>query len=848
MPCEAAVATDEQQHNIENHTSDNSLPLQSDSFSFIPSNRGFKIACLNVRSLLAHMDELRVLLADNPIDVLAINETWLDSTKSDEEAHISGYRIKRRDRADGQFDDDGESRGGVCFYIRENINFSLRPDLSVDQLENFCLEIRKPSCKPFLLITMYRPPSSTVDKFDLLETLIGKLDAENVEYWLLGDLNCNLGAPTLDHKSRILSGIADLYNLEQLIDEPTRITESSSTMIDLIFTNTPDNVACSGVSHVGISDHSLIYAFRKLSTGLSNKAHKTITYRNFKKFDQASFRADISSQNWEDLKSFDDPNDMWHAWKANFNRIVDKHAPLCVKRVRASKSPWITTLLMRRMHERDIQKIKAIRSKDPVDWAVFKKLRNSVNNEIKLAKESYYKNAFYENEKNPRKTWNIINELTSRKRNEQHINEVKLDEITISDSLKISEEFNNHFASIGPKLAKEIAVCENGRSFLDYLTCKPPNTRFDLRPINCSTVLSVLSKLCKSKATGLDKISARLLRECPDLIAEPLCAIFNRSIETGIFPDEWKCAKVLPLYKHGEHRDMNNYRPISIIPVVAKVFERIIYEQVCAFLTNNGILSNYQSGFRCLHSTVTALLEATNDWAYNIDRGNVNSVVFLDLKKAFDTVNHSILLSKLNAYGFGCSTSNWFASYLDCRSQKCFVNGHLSDYRTLLCGIPQGTILGPLLFLVYINDLPNCLEHSKPRMYADDTHLTFASNNVEDITVFLNQDLANVSEWLVANMLTLNQSKTEFMLIGSRQRLSTFNSAPSLALGGVPIKQVPHTKSLGVHIDENLSWSEHIHKLTKKNCIWHRSPETYQTICPDYDIAIHIKFSDSTPF
>ena len=136
----------------------------------------------------------------------------------------------------------------------------------------------------------------------------------------------------------------------------------------------------------------------------------------------------------------------------------------------------------------------------------------------------------------------------------------------------------------------------------------------------------------------------------------------------------------------------------------------------------------------------------------------MNSVVFLDLKKAFDTVNHSILLSKLNAYGFGCSTNNWFASYLHDRSQKCFVNNHLSDYCTLLCGIPQGTILGPLLFLIYINDLPNCLEHSKPRMYADDIHLTFASNNVKDMNLYLNQDLAKVNEWLVANKLTLNQS------------------------------------------------------------------------------------------
>ena len=261
---------------------------------------------------------------------------------------------------------------------------------------------------------------------------------------------------------------------------------------------------------------------------------------------------------------------------------------------------------------------------------------------------------------------------------------------------------------------------------------------------------------------------------------------------------------------------LNNYRPISIIPVVAKVFERIIYDQIYDYLTKNGLLSDQQSGFRSLHSTVTALLEVTNDWAYNIDKGSVNAVVFLDLKKAFDTVDHHILLSKLYEYGVRGTSYHWFRSYLDNRKQKCFVNGSLSNSQSLTCGIPQGTILGPLLFLIYINDLPNCLSISKPRMYADDTHLTFASNCVDTINEVLNRDLAKVNEWLIANKLTLNASKTEFMLIGSRQRLCTFDKSPSLSIDDKSIKHVSSTKSLGVHIDENLSWNVHIETIAKK--------------------------------
>ena len=186
-------------------------------------------------------------------------------------------------------------------------------------------------------------------------------------------------------------------------------------------------------------------------------------------------------------------------------------------------------------------------------------------------------------------------------------------------------------------------------------------------------------------------------------------------------------------------------------------------------MTNEDIISNHQSGLRSLHSTVTALLEATDDWVFNIDRSSVNAVVFLDLKKAFGTVDHDILLSKMNLYGIQGTALNWFKSYLTNRTQRCFVNGSLSRICSLKCGVPQGTILGPLLFLIYINDLPNCLTSCQPRMYADDTHIKYAVVDVNLIQSNLNHDLDNLNKWLISNKLTLNSAKTEFMLIGSSQ-------------------------------------------------------------------------------
>ena len=318
-----------------------------------------------------------------------------------------------------------------------------------------------------------------------------------------------------------------IYGLQKLITEPTRITESSSSLIDVIFTNCIDRVVCSGVLHIGISDHSLVYVYRKLSPEFAFKGHSTKTYRNFSNFNRENFRRDISRQDWSCTS--DDPNVLWADWKAKFLSIVNSHAPL--------------------------------------------------------------------------KT--------------------------------------------------------------------------------------------KSKATGLNNISAKLIRECADLFSIPLCNIFNNSLRSGLFPDDFKCARVTPLFKQGERTDVNNYRPISVISIIAKVFERIVYDQLYSFLANEEIITNQQSGFRSLHSTVTALLEATDSWALDIDRGNVNAVVFLDLKKAFDTVDHDVLLGKLSLYGVQESPYDfWFKSYLNNRTQKFVVNGSLSKVFSVGCVGP--CILRPI--------------------------------------------------------------------------------------------------------------------------------------------------------
>ena len=251
---------------------------------------------------------------------------------------------------------------------------------------------------------------------------------------------------------------------------------------------------------------------------------------------------------------------------------------------------------------------------------------------------------------------------------------------------------------------------------------------------------------------------------------------------------------------------------------MAKIFEKIIYDQLYNYLNVNDLLTSCQSGFRSLHSTLTALLEASNNWCVNVDKGLLNGVIFIDLKKAFDTIDHEIILQKLAKYGVDQDALKWFKSYLKNRLQRCNVNNHLSSATPLNCGVPQGSIIGPLLFLIYINDLPNCLSLGFPRMYTDDTNVTFAASDMLGLETQINTELKSINLWLRANKLSLNVAKTEFMVISSRQKLQSLNDKTvNINVEGVKINQTDHSKALGLNIDENLYWKEHIHEISKKD-------------------------------
>ena len=426
-------------------------------------------------------------------------------------------------------------------------------------------------------------------------------------------------------------------------------------------------------------------------------------------------------------------------------------------------------------------------------------IQELVNIALRHAKAEYYRNKIAQQNNNPKEAWKTINDLLGRSSNETIVNELKINDSKITSNEEITNAFNEYFTNIGPSLANSID--ESNTSFKTFV--KSAESKMDrFRLVSVGKVVKLLKGLSNCKAAGLDKISGKILKVAANTIAPSLTHIFNHGLISNCFPYEWKMARLVPIHKKGPRNLTENYRPISILPAISKIMERIMYDQIYQYLSDNSLLSEHQFGFRKFHSTASALLDSTNSWYVNMDRKKFNLVVLLDLKKAFDTIDHGILLSKLELYGITGSALSMIRSYLSDRNKKCQLGDLMSTERRVTCGIPQGSILGPLFFLVYINDLPECLNQATPRLFADDTNLTVAGESIQEIELNMNSDLACISEWLLANKLSLNVTKTEFILIGSAHKLNNLVTQPDLKINHKKIKQVCNATVLGVELDD----------------------------------------------
>jgi hypothetical protein len=483
----------------------------------------------------------------------------------------------------------------------------------------------------------------------------------------------------------------------------------------------------------------------------------------------------------------------------------------------AAKSVWLSRALIQEINIKNCLFSKHKKYPySPKIQTKYQKQRNKVTMLLRKAKSDYY-DKLLNDQSDPRKLWKIINSACGRKGNVRFTPTklIRENSEVITGDKELADAFNKYFCGIGPNLAAKIQP--SAVHPLAYLSELPNRNMpyFDLKPVCVDVVLKKLETLNEHKSPGADNLPAKLLKLSAKALADPFTHVINECLTHGQFPNAMKIAKVIPIYKNkGKQTNCGNYRPISILPILSKILEGIVSEQLQSFLTENNLITPKQFGFLKGKSTKDALIDFTNKTFYSLNNGNCVLGVFIDFSKAFDTINHEILLLKLSHYKFTPNAINWFHSYLNGRTQCVQLNNEISQLEEIKCGVPQGSILGPTLFILYINDLVNHTGCFTPILYADDTNLFFESRNLNGDIDLINLGLDLISNWCIANKLTLNLTKTNYIVMKSHQ--NNFVLENQVIMNDHPLNLVDSVKFLGITIDSHLTWKTHIRATCSK--------------------------------
>ena len=437
---------------------------------------------------------------------------------------------------------------------------------------------------------------------------------------------------------------------------------------------------------------------------------------------------------------------------------------------------------------------------------------------IRKEKRAYYKVKFDNAKDNIKKTWNVINGVLNKKNTKKDITDIEVNDKNVSDKQEIVTIFNDYFISIGKKMQDNVKnnITEGNRNKKKQKWLKGNfSSSIFFNPVVSSDIVEIVSKFDSNKSPGYDGIHPKVLKRSISVIAEPLCNIINLALAKGIFPDSLKVAKVIPVFKKGNRSLLTNYRSISVLSVFSKKFEKVIYKNLVSFIECNNILYNRQYGFRRSHSTYHALIDFTKKIANAFENNKFLIGIFFDLSKAFDCIDHNILINKLYFYGIRGVALDMIKSYLTNRKQFVNIDNCSSSYLDILLGVPQGSVLGPLLFLLYVNDLPNASDILSFILFADDTNLFLASNDPTRVGYLLNSELEKVNSWFLTNKLLINFSKTNYMIFKPRNRIIDENLI-NIYINNNEINRVTNVKFLGIKIDNKLTWKDHVNEISQK--------------------------------
>ena len=675
-----------------------------------------------------------------------------------------------------------------------------RPDLRVNGLEAVWVET-KLSQETILIGCFYKPPSALVNYWKLIDESIKKAANTPHKYFILGDFNTDY----LNEPSPHLVDMLQLNHLSQVITAPTRYTDTSATCIDLIITSSKDTVFHTEVRPPICSDHCVPVAVLKNANKIE-KTYKRLIY-DYSSLDIAKLTNELQRIDWAGIASLPSIDDAAEAFSQQLLTITD----ICVRHklitVRKDDAPWFTETIRLMIQNKNTIHRHAKRTNLATDWAAFRKARNELTSEIRRRKREYLSELDIVISQNQnigtKKWWQLVKSFMKKKG-------YSLDEIP-------PIEYNGHVYYSNREKAIVFNRYFASQSYIEDSPDDPlpriPRVESELNDIQLSQeeVKKVLQQLNSQKAVGPDKIHNKILSASREVITEGLTLLFNRCLNEGKFPLSWKIALVSPIFKKGNREHCNNYRPISLLSCIGKTLEKCVQQRTLTYLTQNELITPHQSGFIPGDSTVYHLLNLYHDLCSAMDNNNTAHAIFFDISKAFDRVWHRGLIHKLEAIGIRGKLLDWFRDYLSNRKQATVIKGEMSDYSWISAGVPQGSVLGPLLFIVYINDITLEIE-STIKLFADDTSMYSFMEDLDQQATTLNSDLIKIREWALKWKVTFNKTKTELMVLSRK----TVPPAIPLSFDNSVLVPTANHKHLGVFLQNNCKWDVHIKSIISK--------------------------------
>lgn len=752
----------------------------------------FNVCHINAQSITSHYTDFIDTFSSCELHAILISESWLKPVISSTSCPLPGFVLLRNDRT-------GKGGGGVAIYLRSDITYKLlssSPSLYSGSMEHLIIEVSIRGAS-IVLGVIYCPP--TINYFSSFENLLLDIGTECTHHIIMGDFNTDL--LKVNSRSRLLRSAIDSADFSLTpLNATHRNTDCPDSWLDVMLTSRPDYILNSGqLLAPGFSRHDLIFLTYKIKT--PKPEPEIVHLRSFARLDIDRLSQDALSADWAAVFDASSVDTKTSHFNSMLIKLFDAHAPVRAVKVKRPPAPWITRGVRLAMSRRD--KAFRIFKRDRCDnnWLLFKAARNRCNQMVRAAKRRYIHDNVISS--SLADTWKFLKSLGVGKTKP-----------AVDCSIFSLDELNTHFSTSS---TLNSLIKSNTLSLIASFP-SPDIAPFTFTPVTDEEIRKIVMSI-RSKAIGHDNVSRAMVTLILDCILPVITHIINSSLLTGVFPSCWRKAYVIPLPKIASPTSLNHFRPISILPFLSKVLEAAAHKQVSKFIQYNNLLSQFQSGFRPGHSTSTALLNVIEDIRWGMESTKVTVLVLIDFSNAFNVVDHDLLLATLTHLRISSSAIEWFSSYLCNRVQAVRANRSLSDWCDLSTGVPQGGILSPLLFSIFIN-LITAKIRSSYHLYADDLQL-YTHAEVKDVNcavALINEDLERIAEWSKSFGICVNPNKCQAIFIGSHRQLSRLESvsvSPIIFDGSIiPVSE--RVKDLGLILDSNLSWHGQITEVSRK--------------------------------